>query len=129
MLLEQALPELRAGKKIRRTSWEEGRFIAMLGEGLIIDQSRSRDPLLGMGMNDWEVVKEETWEDKVSKDNPYLCWVSDDRARPMTGHVALIVRCNNNNTNMHYYSLSGASWRCAKPLSKEEVNSLGNLND
>lgn len=66
MKIEEVLPALRDGKKIRRNSWWEGHYFELTLDG-IIDQD-GRDFVLNRGdllCNDWEVVKVSTRKIKL----------------------------------------------------------------
>jgi hypothetical protein len=65
MKLEDALPTLRAGKRIRRESWAEGDYVRPYGKALAV---RKTIPGIGPGeyvylhgsdilADDWEVIK------------------------------------------------------------------------
>ena len=59
MKLEEVLPALREGKKIRRTFWWEGHYFKLTSDGIVDQEGKNfiigKDDLFA---DDWEVVKE-----------------------------------------------------------------------
>lgn len=58
MKIEEVLPALREGKKIRRTFWWEGHYFKLASDGIVDQEGKKftfgKDDLL---CSDWEIIK------------------------------------------------------------------------
>lgn len=122
--LEELLPELRKGTKIRRRCWKDSWYIYYDNEkNGIFDQDGKCDVLCSWFIMDceWEFYTEpkEEYDWQYIIDHKCLCWFwnGDDRNK---GIIDYLVAISHESYDL-YENTAGCRWSHCRPVRKDEI--------